>query len=360
MIFEVKCPQCGTPLQIEAETGQEVEITCPQCGNTFSVVTPAVGAGTNSPQVPSGPVPTSEPVYTGQPAPSEQPEELKVLDESAYIPSGDEDDSSQKAWIIAVCIAAALFLGGLAFWYFRFYVPQQKELSDFNLAKSKKDVNAARNFLAQHKDDATAEHRTFMLGVVREFVNDSTSWVSAKNIAFGDYADVQGVTALEGYLKAHPNGLHKAEAQSRLQVLKNNIAEQKAAAEEAARYKEIDISFTTNGSTLSGGYNCNYGSSEYTDMYGNTRYRMQSQDIYVPDGKQWRVTDWNFHYGLDRMYYPKIVLDNGYSIQLNDAYAQNFAIPGGHYFHIATPVMNSMNGDFYEYSLTISLYEEDE
>ena len=133
MIFEVKCPQCGTSLQIEAEPGQEVEITCPQCGNTFSVVTPAVGAGTNSPQVPSGPVPTSEPVYTGQPAPSEQPEELKVLDESTYIPSGDEDDSSQKAWIIAVCIAAALFLGGLAFWYFRFYVPQQKELSDFNL-----------------------------------------------------------------------------------------------------------------------------------------------------------------------------------------------------------------------------------
>ena len=59
------------------------------------------------------------------------------------------------------------------------------------------------------------------------------------------------------------------------------------------------------------------------------------------------------------MYYPQIVLDNGYSINVNVAVGEGYCIPGGHSFKIRTPSMYSYDDSFYSYSLTVYFYEAD-
>ena len=46
------------------------------------------------------------------------------------------------------------------------------------------------------------------------------------------------------------------------------------------------------------------------------------------------------------MYYPLIILDNGYVKNVKDAVSEGYCIPGGHFFKINTPL---------EFTLTILL-----
>ena len=56
------------------------------------------------------------------------------------------------------------------------------------------------------------------------------------------------------------------------------------------------------------------------------------------------------------MYYPEIVLDNGYRININEA-GRGYTIPGGHSFKIHTKPKYA--SDFYTYKLKIYFHEDD-
>lgn len=56
------------------------------------------------------------------------------------------------------------------------------------------------------------------------------------------------------------------------------------------------------------------------------------------------------------MYYPLIILDNGYVKNVKDAVSEGYCIPGGHSFKINTP-LEFTYGSYYNYSLNIYFHE---
>lgn len=58
------------------------------------------------------------------------------------------------------------------------------------------------------------------------------------------------------------------------------------------------------------------------------------------------------------MYYPLIILDNGYVKNVKDAVSEGYCIPGGHFFKINTP-LEFTYGSYYNYSLNIYFHAED-
>ena len=347
--FDVTCPYCGMVFRASSVPSSQVECECPHCHQLIVFDAPDKGEeplntedfdSKTSYIVPQVPVLQN---YVPQTA-------SNTADYNVH-PQYYREESRHKLSLLIGLIALFVLLCGGTFWYFRIYQPQQQELSDFNVAKTKGDVYAARNFLNKHEKDALNAHRIAMETVVRAFVADSVAWEMAKmNISSGNLK--KGISALEKYLSVHPKGMHRNEASSQLTKMR-----EEARIEEAARNKTVTINMLTNGSTMSY-YNCNYGAHIENTSYG-TRYFLESKYIYVPTGKTWRVTDWDWSYDISRMYYPQIELDNGYIINVNRAVSEGYCIPGGHSFKIKTPTMYSSDGSYYNYSLSVSFHEDD-
>ena len=348
--FDVTCPYCGMVFRASSVPSTQVECECPHCHQLIVFDAPETGDDVLNtedfepessyvvPQVPvqQSYVPSSNSMQQDYYAP---PQYLEEPRRRSYFP-----------FIIGI-IALGMLLGSVAYWYFGIYQPRKLELADFNAAKRKGDVYAARNFLNKHEKDALNAHRIAMETVVRAFVADSVAWETAKmNISSGNLK--KGISALEKYLSVHPKGMLRNEASSQLTKMR-----EEARIEEAARNKTVTINMLTNGSSMSY-YNCNYGAHIENTSYG-TRYYLESKYIYVPTGKTWRVTDWDWSYDISRMYYPQIELDNGYIINVNRAVSEGYCIPGGHSFKIKTPTMYSSDGSYYNYSLSVSFHEDD-
>ena len=354
--YDVACPYCGQVFRVSSLPSTQVECECPHCQQTVIFDAPETGENVLTNEdfetEPSYAV-SREPVqqeYMSQPAPV-----LQEYNAQPQYYSGMPQKKSHLPLIIGL-LALLLVLGGVGYWYYCIYCPEQQELTDYNFAKTKGDVYAARDFLHKHEKDATSEHRLAMQNIVTSFVNDSTAWEKTKSIVAADNLN-RSILALESYLTSHPKGMHRNDASAQLTKLRGEAAEQ-ARIEEEARNKMVNIEMVTNGDVMRS-YYCNYGSHEETLDDGTIRYYLESNYIQVPSGKTWRVTNWDWHYGLNKMYYPQIVLDNGYSINVNVAVGEGYCIPGGHSFKIRTPSMYSYDDSFYSYSLTVYFYEAD-
>ncbi len=369
--FEVSCPYCGQTFLVTSEPGIQVQCMCPHCMQNVIFEAPmSVDA-----QSESGVDPTEStsadysidddalPTYpqdshTTSPQNEHIPQNVYSSQDTYIQPTVDkpiyaeETKSHFMRYFIIGLTVLLLIVAGAAYWYFGIYTPQQQELADFNMAKAKNDVYAARDFLGKHPTDVLPEHKTAMEDIINAYVKDSTAWANT-NAELSNNKTENCIQLLETYLNEYPKGLHRNEATSKLTEFRGQ-----ARMEEEARNKEVIIEMETNG-TYMRRYYCNYGSHEESNGYGGTRYYEESSYISVPSGKVWRITNVEWYYGLSRMYYPTIVLDNGFTIKVQDAYSQNYTIPGGHTFKVKTPSMYSSDGSYYSYTLKISIHEDD-
>ena len=157
MSFNIQCPHCGTPLEVEDEwAGMECE--CPQCRQKMMIPKPAAEPPRATPQIQPPPYPRSTPpvnppprqpgywqnTQSGNPPPPPQ---------SNYSISYDSEESSGSDWsfggkILKYIIVAALALG----WFF---------LQD-KLGCSESTESSARSVVTKilaENDDIPAEFR---------------------------------------------------------------------------------------------------------------------------------------------------------------------------------------------------------
>ena len=347
--FDVSCPYCGMVFRVSSVPCTQVECECPHCHQTVVFDAPETGddvLNTEDFEPESSYVVPQVPVQQSYvPSSNSMPQDY-------YAPPQYLEEPRRRSYFpfIIVIIALGMLLGSVAYWYFGIYQPRKLELADFNAAKRKGDVYAARDFLKKHPKNATREHRSYMENIVNAFGRDSTAWEKVKvDISGGDLDS--SISALENYLSSYSKGTHRNEASTQLNKFRN----EKRRIEEEARNKKVTIEMLTNGSEVRY-YNCNYGAHENNSYYGGCY--QETKYIYVPSGKKWRVKNWDWKYGAPRMYYPLIILDNSYVKNVKDAVSEGYCIPGGHSFKINTP-LEFTYGSYYNYSLNIYFHEED-
>lgn len=217
--FDVSCPYCGMVFRVSSVPCTQVECECPHCHQTVVFDAPETGDDVLNtedfepessyvvPQVPvqQSYVPSSNSMPQDYYAP---PQYLEEPRRRSYFP-----------FIIGI-IALGMLLGSVAYWYFGIYQPRKLELADFNAAKRKGDVYAARDFLKKHPKNATREHRSYMENIVNAFVRDSTAWEKVKvDISGGDLDS--SISALENYLSSYSKGTHRNEASTQLNKFRN-------------------------------------------------------------------------------------------------------------------------------------------
>lgn len=362
--FEVTCPYCGQVFLVSSQAGVQVQCQCPNCQQDVIVDAPIVDnstlsesdfedSQTNSYQSVTNYhqlVPPETNYYqTSGAQQNNNNQQFAGIVSPQNPPVYDEEQSSKTKKLIIPLLIIALLLGGVAYWFFGIYTPKQQELADYNTAKTKGDLYAAREFLSKHQKDALPNHRISMDSIVKAFVNDSIAWQSTKAGLSEDNLK-KSVSLLETYLQDYPKGLHRNEASSELNKYNSMVV-----ADEEARNKVVEIEMVTDGYSMRS-YYCNYGSHQTSNGNGGTTFYAESQYITVPVGRAWRMVTYDWHYTINSMYYPEIVLDNGNRVKINEA-GSGYVIPGGRSFKIHTKPMYSL--EFYTYKLKIYFHEDD-
>lgn len=131
--YDVACPYCGQVFRVSSLPSTQVECECPHCQQTVIFDAPETGENVLTNEdfetEPSYAV-SREPVqqeYMSQPAPV-----LQEYNAQPQYYSGMPQKKSHLPLIIGL-LALLLVLGGVGYWYYCIYCPEQQELTDYNL-----------------------------------------------------------------------------------------------------------------------------------------------------------------------------------------------------------------------------------
>lgn len=174
----IRCPECGHDVSDKAAT-------CPNCGIQIA------GYITH----PDG---VSQPNGTSNPA---------VADNNSSTKKGKKKSGGKGKWIVLlISFIIALTLCGVGYYYY-LDAQRQKEQAAFQNALESNNQETMQIYLAKYKD-APTEHRAVIDSCLLTIMQSDMDWNNAYISATK--------TALEEYLKKHPDSPHKAEALNKI------------------------------------------------------------------------------------------------------------------------------------------------
>ena len=192
----IKCPECGHEVSDKAPF-------CPNCGVKIEgnldvnsqVTTPATTPAPTQAATPAAEQPSGVPTVVPPAVPP-------VVPPTPAAPAPEEPKKNTRIWVISAIVA--LLCIGVIFYVYSNANSKDEEQSDYNYAMQSSDVDVLKAYLDKYKDDASTAHldsvraRLDLLGQVDK------DWTNA--VVSGSK------TALEEYLKNHPDSPHKQEA----------------------------------------------------------------------------------------------------------------------------------------------------
>lgn len=206
----IKCPECGHQISDMAGSCPNCGVAihgnikkCPKCGNIYmkgQTFCPVCGDSSSN----------------VKPIASETPSETvsgASFKESLRVDSNvqqQEQKKSKKGLIASLIIAFGLLAGGLCWYVSSTGNPRGNEEEAYLNAMESTDVAVLQDYLENYKD-APQEHIDSIQAHIRILQQDDSEWTNAFLS--------NSKSMLQAYLDKHPESLHKAEAEHKIDSL---------------------------------------------------------------------------------------------------------------------------------------------
>lgn len=229
----IKCPECGHQISDKAPTcpncGVEVagKITrCEECGEVYlkeETVCPRCHCPNHEhavrPTADAAPQQTDEPSSNNKVTvtPASQPEKSRPTPTPVPAPKQEKPKANTEAattkkksggkTILIISIAIALLICGVTFYMYK-QAEDQREMKEYEIAMNSSEPLILQQYIDTFRDSAPKEHLDSIEAHLMAIKNNDDDWNNALKSGTK--------SALQDFLKAHPNTPHRATAMNKI------------------------------------------------------------------------------------------------------------------------------------------------